>query len=1256
MRRIIPSITLLLLLLLGGIAAIASEPGTPATGELQLLSTAHAESGELPLSDEDWGYLRRKAELRVGVTQSGLPPLEVASSTDFKGITADVAALLGEQLHIKVRVLLYATRAQALDALRAGEIDLLSGASSLGDGNNGIVLSAPYAHDIPAIYRRPKDSRSFREDLAGAKIAITAGYIDEKVLKERFPSATFQTYRSAGQAMAAAAFGGADLYLGDSLTARYLINHSYFNYIKIERLLALQSDGYAFAISTSSPSLLRVVNTALHTLGKAKLDSLSRRWVGGGYDIPEAKLKLTPDEEAWLARHPTVTLAVNDDQAPVAFVDREGNFNGIAADILDLVTQRTGLRFTIKRLDDFPSLISGVGEGKADLSVLSRTPEREAYMRFTPPFMTSTFALISREGETAQARRLQDLRGKRLAITKGHACYKAIAAEYPDIQLVDTATSLDSMHEVAKGRADAAVTSLILGRYYISKLFEDTLAVSGIVDNDTAVGNFGMRRSDVELQSILSKVILDIPPEEMNSIASRWRPNPAMTGQTWLDHRQVIFTVVLVSIAMIGAFVIWALILRLQIARRRVVEKSLNDRLQYIQILSNATPHPVYVRDTKLRLIDASRSYEDAVGVGLDDLRGKTVIDGTSKFGAAQELHSAYQTALDRNEPSRTLRLVSINGERRWLDHWIQPFHDASGVAQGVLCGWMDVTEQQQLIETMEGLVGEVEQARERAEQISREKTNFLATMSHEIRTPLSAVIGTLELVQRQADEGKLDRAGIQVAHASANGLQGLIGDVLDIVRIESGRLGLSPVRANLRDLVESVALVFEGLARQKGLSLALDLDASIRGDVLIDPTRFKQILSNLVSNAIKFTASGSVKIAVQGRAQGDDRVHLEVAVIDTGIGISREDQERLFQPFAQVRKANTDRSGAGLGLTISRSLCELMGGNLSLHSAPSKGTSVTASFILHHMDDVLVAAPPAAGQAVFHPSHHERQSLQVLVVDDYGIHRQLLCQQLEFLGHRPTAAESGEHALELWRANWFDVVITDCQMPGIQGTDLAVAIRGEEATSDRSPCVVLGLTADAQPEELKRCLEAGMNDCSVKPMGLDALRDRLAGVKSSVPVLPTVEAADCEADTGYELSETTLKGIEALRALTGSNLAKMFGLVRETIKAVDDALQLLEQWQPREHASDIAALAHQLLGVGRMLNHAELVRCCSALQSSGKSQPPLTEEIAFQARELTSVLTEMHGAYSQYLEAAAPQPPAPHDTDLHQQGFCTAG
>ncbi|WP_029573935.1 sensor histidine kinase, partial [Pseudomonas syringae] len=193
-----------------------------------------------------------------------------------------------------------------------------------------------------------------------------------------------------------------------------------------------------------------------------------------------------------------------------------------------------------------------------------------------------------------------------------------------------------------------------------------------------------------------------------------------------------------------------------------------------------------------------------------------------------------------------------IGDRQLTIYHWILPFRDSLGEVQGIIGGWIDISERRQLIEDLQA-------AKEQADAASRAKSTFLATMSHEIRTPMNAVIGMLELALKRADHGELDRSAIEVAYSSANDLLDLIGDILDIARIESGRLSLNPERANLRRLVESVLRVFDGLAQQKDLELVLELDSRINADVLIDPLRFKQILSNLVSNAIKFTPMGRI-------------------------------------------------------------------------------------------------------------------------------------------------------------------------------------------------------------------------------------------------------------------------------------------------------------------------------------------------------------------------------------------------------------
>ncbi|MGG4774674.1 ATP-binding protein [Paenalcaligenes sp. Me52] len=701
---------------------------------------------------------------------------------------------------------------------------------------------------------------------------------------------------------------------------------------------------------------------------------------------------------------------------------------------------------------------------------------------------------------------------------------------------------------------------------------------------------------------------------------------------TVLENLESSCTLVLPSIAgiVVAVFVAWVLYLRKQVAKRIASEKALNDQLEFFDTLSEATPQPIYVRDITGKFISGTRSYLEAVGAKAEDLYGKTVLQGPPKFGAAQAMHQAYMHAIASNQALRMRRATVMNGEERWIDHWIQPFHDTNGVMQGVICGWLDVTEQQRLIAELEQVVTELEVARKQAEQANREKTSFLATMSHEIRTPLSAVIGTLELVQYQAEQGVLDKKGIQIAYSCAHGVQDLIGDVLDISRIESGRVVFTPERMSFKSLIESVALSFEGLAKEKGLALLLELDTYESKAVLSDPVRVRQMLFNLVSNAIKFTVAGHVKISAVGQSVGNDTLRMQLTVSDTGIGVSENEQKRLFLPFTQLNKS-ADSSGSGLGLAITRSLCELMGGTLTMRSSLNVGTSmVIALEVPLAQGKETTVQNKALGSLTRHASV---QPLHVLVVDDYAIHRQLLCQQLEFLGHTFSEAITGQQALTLWRTTAFDVVITDCRMPGMSGVELTEAIRREEHMMQQSPCLILGLTADAQREEMQRALAAGMDDCMVKPLGLEALQEKLA----SLSRVYSERLASGNPDEACHVSGVhaveaawEAKDFATLLSLTGGSREKAWHLAREVLKSVNDARQQLQQPREQQDCRHLAELAHQILGVARMLGYQELVQACQQVELVCQCYRLDDSRALNSIQKLDSVLDEMSNRYRQ--------------------------
>ncbi|AOE67020.1 hybrid sensor histidine kinase/response regulator [Pseudomonas fluorescens] len=1151
------------------VLAVQTEPE-----HFTLLSRAVGVQLDSQLDTAQRQWLQNKRELVLGTAAPDYPPFDLTSSgRDYEGLTADYAGLLAKALDLPIKVMRYPSREKSIQALEAGEIDLLGSSNGFEAANPNLVLSAPYAVDQPVLVTREGETRSLSEALAGLRLSLVYHYLPLSEVEKLYPDAIISTYPSYQNALNAVAFDQADVFLGDTISTHYMINKGYLKNIHMANFGKHEAYGFSFALRRDQHVLLGIVNAVLAAVPTNERESIAKRWsAGSDILLTDKKLQLTPREERWLKEHPVVKVLVNETFAPLTFFDADGNFRGITADLLELIRLRTGLRFEIQRGRDVHAMIEQVSNHDADIiGAMTPSVEREAQLDFSRPYLENSYVLLTRK-EPGAPSNLEQMAGKRLAITQGNPLHAVLRRDFPLIRLVETSDTFKASELLAQGQVEGAVNSLVIANYFLSSpMFQDKLQISTSIGTLPATFSLATSRHATELSSILDKALLSIAPDELGVINSRWRGYTAASDSYWRNYHHLIAQIIIGTGLLLLISLTWNAYMRRQIKHRQMAERALNDQFEFMRALVNETPHPIYVRDRNGLLQTCNDSYLQVFDAKREDVIGKSVVQiGTALETEAAQYHADYLRVVAQGDPMILDRPLHIRGKKLTIYHWILPYRDSTGEVQGIIGGWIDISERRQLFD-------ELRAAKEQADEANRAKSTFLATMSHEIRTPMNAVIGMLELTLKRADQGHLDRPAIEVAYNSAKDLLELIGDILDIARIESGRLSLAPERVNLKEVIESVVRVFDGLARQKTLSLLLEFKPELEDtDVLIDPLRFKQVLSNLVSNAIKFTERGQVKIKVDVQAtEMPQQVELKLVVEDTGIGISRDDQLRLFEPFAQAdNSGHLARSGAGLGLVICRSLCSMMGGQLSLSSVPMVGTQVHVSLKMNRLLPVEAAdesKPIAAAPAPV---------LNVLVVDDHPANRLLMCQQLGYLGHQFTAAQHGAAGFQAWRQEHFDLVIADCNMPIMNGYELCRSIREYEQREQLPACVVLGFTANAQPEEKLRCAEAGMNDCLFKPISLTALERQLAQIEPQRPAM--------------QLDLTSLD------ALTGGDPQLSRRLLEELLSSsAHDRQELVAMLVRQASPQDIIEQAHKIKGAARIVQAVGLAGQCEALEQA---------------------------------------------------------
>ncbi len=529
-------------------------------------------------------------------------------------------------------------------------------------------------------------------------------------------------------------------------------------------------------------------------------------------------------------------------------------------------------------------------------------------------------------------------------------------------------------------------------------------------------------------------------------------------------------------------------------AEQKKLDQRLRDQQFYTRSLIESNIDALMTTDPAGIITDVNKQMEALTGCTRDELIGAPFKD---YFTDPARAEAGIRLVLsDKKITDYELTACALNGKKTVVSYNATTFYDRGRKLQGVFAAARDITERKHV-------EAELKQAKAAAESASRTKSDFLASMSHEIRTPMNAIMGVADLLTKTALSQEQDKY-VQIIRRAGDNLLNLINDILDLSKVEASQLELERTGFSLSDLLEKVIEMVAVRAQEKGLTLVSEIAPTVPANLVGDPTRLRQVLLNLIGNAIKFTETGEVSVRVTPDGNNSVPTALRFTISDTGIGIPSGKLDRVFDRFTQADSSTTRRfGGSGLGLTISKRLVELMGGRIWVESEVDKGS--VFSFAVPF--EIWAGSLRRAGEPVGLEPETPLRPLRILLAEDSPDNRTITLAYLEDTPYHVEVAETGAIACRMFEAGHYDLVLMDRQMPVMDGLTATRTIRNWEQVNNQPPIPIIALTASALKGDREKCMAAGCTAYLTKPIRQDVLLQAIKEHSMLAPLAPREES-----------------------------------------------------------------------------------------------------------------------------------------------------
>ncbi|MES9956409.1 MAG: transporter substrate-binding domain-containing protein [Sedimenticola sp.] len=1042
---------------------------------------------KIQLTEEEKVFLDSMHTYRVNLFDHE-PPLTLIDNGKARGYINELLELAFSKFGKEVTwiPMEYGT---AIESMKTGELDILTTAKE--DMGPDMVLktqdyfTTPYA----VVSRIDTPDLESLEQIGDKTLVSVTGFLQTLKVQKEFPDIKLLLVKNVSQGIEAVRLRKADYFLDNASHAGYFLRETLAADLKIAGMIPHEQLGalrFSYGVAPDKPQLRSILDKALDAMTVEELNTIKLRWLPD--QIQMDQFRLTKEEQAWLKSRGSIRMCIDPNWLPYEGIDENLQHIGIAAEILALVQKRSEINLELVQTRDWNETLTFARERKCDImSLAMETPSRKKYMDFTASYLSFPWVIATRD-EQLFIDDFGAVQSNPIAIIKGFASAEILKTTYPKMQVIDVDSVEDGLKLVRDGKAFGFIDTVATIAYAIQTEDMEGLKIAGKLEHSVELG-IATRNDEPLLNSIMQKATDTVSEEEKLQIFNRWL---SVTIKGEPDYAQLWKAAIAIFTALV-LIVLWNIQLKRRVAHR-TAELTISEA-RFRSLVEQSSDWTWVVNADGVYTYVGPNSL-DILGYRAEEVVGKTPFEFMHDDDV-KKVEKTFSEIITARRPFRNLinRNFHKDGHLVILETSGNPVFDSKGDFAGYLGVDRDITERYRYQELLEKRVrertAELSTAKEEAEAANQAKSVFLANMSHELRTPLNAILGFSEILGRDQSTRPDQQKKLTIINRSGEHLLSMINDVLDLSKIEAGQIELQPEAIDLTRMLEDIGRMFEIRAENAHLRFDKVIDPELHRYIKVDLGKLRQILINLLGNAVKFTQEGGFTLRARTQSVIDDSamVTLQLEVEDSGPGIEPEQLERIFEPFVQAAGSPGATKGTGLGLAITKSFVELMGGEINVESEIDKGTLFCVELPVALTESADLASTELAKPDVV-GLEPDQPEWRILVAEDNASNRLLLSSLLKQVGFEFQEAENGEQAVALFKQWKPHFIWMDMRMPVMDGYVATAHIR-ELPGGDTVK--IVALTASAFIEQRQKMLDIGCNDVIHKPYQAHQIFDAMA-------------------------------------------------------------------------------------------------------------------------------------------------------------------